>query len=76
MRMENQMVPNRGDNARQANAAGLAYLLINLRVHFLHRNHLLGGIRVQRHRRRETAVQGGVVMHFVLQRAAADQIRS
>lgn len=55
---------------------GIFYLLANLRVHFLHRNYLLGGIRIQRHRCCETAVQGGVVMHFVLQRAAANQLES
>lgn len=45
-----------------------------MRVHFLYRNHLLGGIRIQRHGCCETAVQGGVVVHFVLQRAAANQL--
>lgn len=63
-------------NARQPNGTGHFYLLANLRVHFLNRNHLLGSIRIQRHGRCETAVQGGVVVHFVLQRAAANQLES
>ena len=49
-------------------------LFSDLRVHFLNRNHLLGGVSVQRHRGGKAAVQGGVVMHFVLQRAAANQL--
>ena len=51
-------------------------LFSDLRVHFLNRNHLLGGVSVQRHRGGKAAVQGGVVMHFVLQRAAANQLES
>ncbi len=49
-------------------------LFSDLRVHFLHRNNLLGRIGIQRHRGGEAAVQGGVVMHLVLQRAAANQL--
>ena len=52
----------------------LSYLLIWACIS--DRNNLLGGIRVQRHGCCETAVQGGVVMHFVLQRAAANQLES
>lgn len=51
-------------------------MTFDLRVHFLNRGHLLGSIGIQRHRRCETAVQGGVIMHFVLQCAAANQLES
>lgn len=47
-------------------------LLFDLRVHFLHRNYFFGRIGIQRHRGGKAAVQGGVVMHFILQRTATD----
>ena len=48
----------------------------DLSVHFLNRNHLVGGVSVQRHRGGKAAVQGGVIVHLVLQRAAANQLES
>ncbi len=44
------------------------FTTFDLRVHFLHRGYLLGGIGIERHRRGKTAVQRGVIMHFILQR--------
>ncbi len=41
---------------------GLFILTFDLRVHFLHRVAILGGIGIERHRRCKTAVQRGVIM--------------
>ena len=49
-------------------------LLFNLRVHFLHRGHFLYRVGIEGHCGSETAVQRGVVVHFVLQGAAANQL--
>ncbi len=51
-------------------------LLFDLRVHFLHRNYFFGRVGIQRHRGSETTVQGGVIMHFILQRTATDHAES
>ncbi|MCC3870468.1 MlaD family protein, partial [Terrisporobacter mayombei] len=47
-------------------------LLFDLCVHFLHRNYFFSRIGIQRHRGGKAAVQGGVVMHFILQRTATN----
>lgn len=71
--------------ATQKSASGVGHrrrfywqmrLLFNLRVHFLHRGHFLYRVGIEGHCGSETAVQRGVVVHFVLQGAAANQLES